>query len=918
MANKTRFEDLMIVFAFLFGIAGTSQDSTVVDTRQNQCYNDQTSISCPSQGQAFFGQDGQYDGAQASYFDNGDGTVTDLVTGLMWQKTHDFQTKQDWQTALITAQSFNLAGYADWRLPTIKELYTLILFDGETGTSALDAIPYIDTDYFDFEYGDPNEGERYIDAQYWSATEYVSTTMNGNETVFGVNFADGRIKGYPTSKTNFIRYVRGAEGYGENHFIDRGDGTILDQASGLIWMQVDSGSLSAGPLADGKLNWEEALEWAETLDYAGYSDWRLPNAKELQMLVDYSRSPDTTSSAAIDPLFDTTSIVDGNGDTNFPYYWTSTTHLDGRQHGEYAIYIAFGEALGFMEAPPGSGLFQLWDVHGAGAQRSDPKTGDPDYYPLGHGPQGDVISIYNFVRCVRDAESCQYLVDQTSVQVGVQGGTGQLEISTDVSCDWMASSESDWIQLIQANGTGPGIIAYSISENHGSLRRGTIELEGLEIELIQDGLSSPVQVGMNLFAPMGSTTTYLMDNTGQIIQSWASQYRPGLSVYLLDHDRVLRTGQDPDGNFGSGGAGGIIEVISATGAVDWSYTYSNENVRQHHDIERLRNGNILFLAWELKSMADAIEAGRNPNLLSSGELWPDSIIEIEPNGDHGGNIVWEWHVWDHLIQDYDVTKSNYGVVADHPERINLNYTHGQANADWNHINSIDYNETLDQIVLSVRNFSEIWIIDHSTTTSEAAGSSGGNCGKGGDLLFRWGNPQTYDQGAVGDQQLFVQHDAQWIPRGYPGEGNLLIFNNGQGRPDGNYSSVDEVVPPLLQDGTYEHTQGNAFGPTSSTWSYVSNPSSSFYAQNISGAQRLPNGNTLICEGTSGYFFEVTDNHEIVWDYQYSGNVFRVTRVRMEQFSEGCALWNSTSTEHIRFDNNGNGRIDILDLLAILD
>lgn len=283
-----------------------------------------------------------------------------------------------------------------------------------------------------------------------------------------------------------------------------------------------------------------------------------------------------------------------------------------------------------------------------------------------------------------------------------------------------------------------------------------------------------------------------------------------------------------------------------------------------------------LIAWEYKSESEAIEAGRDPGSLGDGELWPDSIIEVEPDGASGGTIVWEWHVWDHLVQDYDPGKGNYAAVANHPELVNLNYTMN-TNADWNHINSVDYNAEYDQILVSVHNFSEIWIIDHSTTTAEAASHSGGLYGKGGDLLYRWGNPQTYDAGSSDDQQLFVQHDAEWVESGLPGEGDILVFNNGKGRSDGNYSSVDEIVPPVNSDGSYTLDAGSAYGPAAAVWSYTADTPTDFYAQSISGAQRLPNGNTLVCSGPDGYFFEVTDSGEVVWDYTASGAVFRVER-----------------------------------------
>ncbi len=375
----------------------------IIDTGQTACYSDKNAISCPQVGATYYGQDAQYVTIQPSYQNNGDGTVTDLNTGLMWQQTPDtngdgkidVNDKMTFETALNGASSFTLVGYNDWRLPTIKELYSLMNFNGATGT-----IPYLDTNYFGFAYGDTSAGERDIDAQFASSTVYVSSVMNGSQAIFGVNFADGRIKGYgirktskfPNGKTFYVLYVRGNTGYGLNNFADNGNGTITDQATGLTWMQADSGS---------GLNWAETLNYCESLDYAGYNDWRLPDAKELQSIVDYTRSPDTSNSAAIDPLFQATLLPNGvnnSGQANYPHYWTSTTHLDGRQQGSRAAYLAFGEARGVMNMGTGQ---QLLDVHGAGAQRSDLKSGNPDSLPVGFGPQGDVQSIYNYARCVR-------------------------------------------------------------------------------------------------------------------------------------------------------------------------------------------------------------------------------------------------------------------------------------------------------------------------------------------------------------------------------------------------------------------------------------------------------------------------------------------------------------------------------------
>lgn len=300
--------------------------------------------------------------------------------------------------------------------------------------------------------------------------------------------------------------------------------------------------------------------------------------------------------------------------------------------------------------------------------------------------------------------------------------------------------------------------------------------------------------GYNLFSPIGSTATYLMDNDGAMVHSWSSTYRPGQSVYLMEDGTLMRTANTQDATPNVGGVGGAIEQFSWNGDRLWSFEYRGADYRAHHDVEVLPNGNVLMIAWQVKTEAEAIAAGRDPSLLAEGELWPDHVIEVEPTGAEGGRIVWEWHVWDHLIQEYDATKDNYGVVADHPELIDLNFSQNGV-ADWIHINAIDYNADLDQILLSVHSFSEIWVIDHSTTTEEASGHSGGTSGKGGDLLYRWGNPLAYGAGTSADRRLYRQHDAEWIETGLQGESNILIFNNGQRRRGRNSSSIDEIVPP---------------------------------------------------------------------------------------------------------------------------
>ena len=366
----------------------------IVDTGQKRCFDNRKEINFPWKNQAFYGQDAQYNGNQPKYRNNGNGTVSDLVTGLMWQRKPE--NKMTYKQAVAGAPKCRTGGYRDWRLPTIKELYSLIDFSG-TDISPLSKTantPFINTRYFKFNYGN-TKNERIIDSQYATGTKYVSTTMFGNATMFGVNFADGRIKGYPIKwKKFYVIYVRGNKKYGKNKFVNNNNGTISDKATGLMWTQTDSGK---------GLNWQQALKYAEDSTFAGYSDWRLPNVKELQSIVDYKRSPNTTGSPAIDPIFRLSSILNKAGWVDFPFYWTSTTHKS--THGAYsANYIAFGRALGWMRNRR-TGKYSLLDVHGAGAQRCETKTGKASAYPYGHGPQGDVVRIYNYVLLVRGGKA---------------------------------------------------------------------------------------------------------------------------------------------------------------------------------------------------------------------------------------------------------------------------------------------------------------------------------------------------------------------------------------------------------------------------------------------------------------------------------------------------------------------------------
>lgn len=441
---------LVSTMAFL-SLTAFTQSYPIVGTNQTTFYNNATPISEATKGEAFYGQNANYPRNVPSYTGNGDGTVTDNVTGLMWQQSfdHNGDGKIDVDDKLTYKEmvkkfgdgGVSFAGYSDWRLPTIKEMYSLILFSGRDispqSTSTEDLTPFIDDKTFEFNYGDLDAGERLIDMQCATTNVYVSNEVP--PTVFGVNFADGRIKGYgytmPGRGDKAFNYllVRSNTSYGLNKFVENTDGTITDEATGLIWMQDDNG--------EGIL-WQDALAYAEGKEFAGYSDWRLPDAKELQSIVDYTRTPATTNSAAIGPLFNCTQITNEAGTVDYPWYWSSTTHVhDCKKSGSTAVYVAFGRSLGNMPKRPPHGNPESmsperkpkdppppdrrndsikrdqhspsqasnknqetnWiDIHGAGSQRSDPKTGNPDDFSQGRGPQGDAIRIYNYLRLVRN------------------------------------------------------------------------------------------------------------------------------------------------------------------------------------------------------------------------------------------------------------------------------------------------------------------------------------------------------------------------------------------------------------------------------------------------------------------------------------------------------------------------------------
>ena len=439
----------------------------------------------------------------------------------------------------------------------------------------------------------------------------------------------------------------------------------------------------------------------------------------------------------------------------------------------------------------------------------------------------------------------------------------------------------------------------------------TIEPEPVEKDRNMFGLYIPrgltktsdnLSAGYVMFRPANSASTYLVNRKGEVVHEWKGNY--GVNSFYLNNDgslTVLAIDQDFP-VFAGGGEAGRLQKISWESKMLWDFEYANEQHHAHHDIAVMPNGNVLAIAWEAKTAEEVLKAGRKPDMTPKAGLWPSRIVEVEPNGASGGKMVWEWHIWDHLIQDYDSEKENYGEVVLHPELLDVNIgrkvpppisqdsmdirrarrigwrntTVENRGSDAYHLNAINYNAELDQIVFSSPQLNEIFIIDHSTTSVEAASHEGGTYGRGGDFLYRWGNPQNYHQGDSTDQKLFGQHDIRWIEKGKSGAGDLTVFNNDvPNGPDSlDYSAIYQIKPPINEKGSYDRMDNGRYGPDAPHWKYIATDTLSFYGSFISGAHRMQNGNTFINEGPKGRFFEVNPEGEILWEYlnPYRGNI----------------------------------------------
>jgi sugar lactone lactonase YvrE/formylglycine-generating enzyme required for sulfatase activity len=864
------------------------------------------------------------------FTNNGNGTITDTDTGLMWQQAQT-PSATNWEGALRYAETNTLAGYADWRLPNVKELQSI---NDETLV-----IPSLDTVYF----------TGATASRFWS-----STTMHGVSNEAWFIDAQYGVTSYSDKGSNYlVRCVRGGTTNIVSTFnaqfvrIPGGSYTMGDHF-GFVDPDHPTDELPLHTVYISPLYMETTLltcrEYCDYLNSALYQGLIEVRTNLIYAVGGTNVYSDTYAAYPYSPiqLSNTTFIVRNNRGrhpiTGVRWFgaiaycnWLSqrygfkscyrldTGDVDFTRNGfrlpteaEWEYAARGGETNTYRMFPWGD------DTNIDGTRANWDGSGDP--WEAAEYPRTTPVGFYN--GAMRYKADYNWPGAQSTYQTSDgANGFGLYDMSGNVwewVNDWYASDyyANCFTGNIVTNPLGPttgspmpdgkpyralrggnwynggGQTYYGhgrVANRDPSYFRGPDPVTGqndpdgswfhvgfrvMRPEKIEQTVGLFINAtnacpGYTLMAPMHHTNTYLINNDGQYVHMWSSAYEPGRAAYLMENGHMFRACMITSGGPSTGGGeGGRIEEYDWNGNMVWAFDYYSSTYIAHHDFKVLPNGNVIVLVAEKKTYAEVIAAGFNPSLLdptivSQGYMLPDCLIEVQPTRPYGGTIVWEWHIWDHMIQDYSATKENYGVVADHPELINVNGTGIKIPQFWNHVNGIDYNAQLDQVMLSVRGNNELFVIDHNTSTAQAATHAGGRYNKGGDILYRWGDPEQYDRGTSGNRQLYQQHHTHWIPTNCPGAGNILIYNNGIGR---GYSTVNEIVPPVDAAGNYSISAGAAFGPSSPTWTYVANPPTNFYSSEISGAQRQPNGNTLICEGIKGKLFEVTPAGQIVWQY----------------------------------------------------
>lgn len=377
-----------------------------------------------------------------------------------------------------------------------------------------------------------------------------------------------------------------------------------------------------------------------------------------------------------------------------------------------------------------------------------------------------------------------------------------------------------------------------------------------------------LEEGYILMSPIGTKVSYLIDMCGEVKKKWESDFFIGPNAVLMPNGHLLRSGRI-GGAFNGGGIGGIIELFDWDGRRIWAQTFANDSLHQHHTLCPSGDDSFFMITWFKYSNEEAMDRGFDNDIWGGKDVWSERIYEIKILPSGGYDILWQWDAWHHAIQDRFPDKANYGIIADNPHVIDVNFRQtSEANiSEWLHVNAIDYNADLDLIAISSKVNNEIYVVDHSTTIDEAAQHTGGYYGRGGDILYRWGNPQAYGRGTEEDHYLFGQHDIQWIKPDLDGEGQFLVFNNGTGRPQGDYSSIDQwKMPDLKDERLLFDTVSRQFLPHQVTWRYTDPQQSDFFSARMSGVQRVLTDKTLVCEANKGSIKIIDNAHNSVWHY----------------------------------------------------
>lgn len=379
-------------------------------------------------------------------------------------------------------------------------------------------------------------------------------------------------------------------------------------------------------------------------------------------------------------------------------------------------------------------------------------------------------------------------------------------------------------------------------------------------------LSPETEEQYTLFSSLFDSKSYLIDNCGRLINQWSPTDPNGLSSELLPNGNLVRGVKTGFSFINQPSTGGAMEIRNWEDEQIWYYEEFGENYIQHHDFAVLPNGNIMFLGWEIISPEEQLALGKDSAEVILPHFWGEYIKEVKPVGSDT-EIVWEWHQKDHFVQDYNPSLENFGEIFDSPHLLDINYKHPLQFdlIDPYHANALDYDPIRDEVVINLRSIGEFWILDHSTTTEEAATNEGGNSGKGGSIIYRWGNPEAYQQNEdSSDWKLFGAHGTNFVNEGLPDEGKIIVFNNGVLRPVGTYSTIEMIEPDIDTEGNYYIGVNGQFATKNHT--ILHGEDESIRSDFVSNAHQTINGNTFINEGDGGRLLEVDNNQNILWEY----------------------------------------------------